>query len=260
MKAKCISIKKLKTHEFHTTLRKLGAEQQTWVRKTEICSEIQDRAIKSILKPLSNLLLAYLIATSLRVNDLIAVKVSTFEASVPAAYFLFATSFVLLITSIAFNHLSVAMTLKSSLAGKMLLNGFSATTYDVLQNRSENGLGLTVYTNSFFKEYLPISSWLSLVILFGIFVILVPIAAFGYYVFTELFSFVWSAESSIPERVSAGAGAMMTVSAGLNVLIFHLPLPMKKNTYAIRWGFLYRLAPHQSDDQKFSRWINEKKV
>ena len=258
MKIKFVSIKRLKIHEFNTTLRRMNKEEQTWLRKSAICSEIQEKAIKSFIGHLGQILIAYLIATSLRDANQISIKVSNFEASVPAAYFLFATSFLLLILSISFNHLSTAVSMKSALAGKMLLNGFSASTFDMLQNRSENALGIPTYMNSFVKEVLPISSVLGSLLLVAIVAMLVPILAFGYFLLAELYALALSHSISIPERVSAVAGVTITITAGLYVLFFHLPLPIKKNPFSIRWGFLYYLPPHPSDDEKFDRWLDKK--
>ena len=253
-KPKCISLKALKLHEFWTTLRYMNKDGQSWVAKTELCNEIQEKAIKSFLKAAGQLLIAYLAATSLRNGDNISLTIADFEAAVPAAYFLFVSSSILFATALAFNHLSTAITLKSSLAGKITLSGFSANAYDVIHLRSENALGLPVFTNNFIKERLPISGAMSAVFLMMVFVLLMPIGASGYYVFAELLQLGQNAQIPLVERATAIAGVVATVIAGLSVLLFHVPLPVKKDTGSIRWLFLYRLPPHPSDQEKFRRW------
>ncbi|MFV2053586.1 hypothetical protein [Aliiroseovarius sp. YM-037] len=251
---RCISIKRLKIHELEATLRYLHKDDQVWTRKSAIYGEIQDKAIKSFVVFLGKIVIAYLIATSLRNGNELALKVSNFEASVPAAFFLFAVSLLLLISAMAFNHLSAAMTLKNSLATKIKLIGFSVNAYDLLQNRSDNALGVPVVINPFFREALPISSMLAHLLLIAMFTILVPIVAFGYYVFDELVMLGMNSQISAPERISAFAGAAITILSAMYVVLFHLPLPVIKNTKGIRWGFLYSLPPHPSDQEKFSRW------
>ena len=86
---------------------------------------------------------------------------------------------------------------------------------------------------------------------------LIPIIAFGFYVFAELIALAWGSQISILEQTSAIGGVAITVSSGLYVILFHIPLPVKKNAQGIRWGFLYRLSPHPSDREKFDRWLDK---
>lgn len=257
MKTKCISIKRLKIHEFNTTIRLVSKHDDSWTKRSEIYSSIQENAIKSFINGAGKLLLGYLVATSLRNGDLISLKMSNFEASLPASYFLFAVSIVFLFTSVAFNHLSCALTLKSRLAGKMILNGFSANMYDLLNNRSENSLGISTYANGFIKEIIPVSGFLAGLVMFGVFAVLIPVGALGIYLFTELSALSQNVELTLPERLTAVAGALISVASFLYVVLFHTPLPVRKNTSRIRWGFLYNLPPHPSDNKKFTRWLGK---
>lgn len=179
MKSKCVSIKRLKIHEFNTTIRLMSKEDDSWPKRSAIYSSIQEKAIKHFLNGVGKLLVAYMIATSLRDGNFISLKISNFEASLPASYYLFAVSIVLLFTSVAFNHLSCALTLKSMLAGKVLLSGVSANMYDLQHDRSENSLGIATYSNGFLKEVFPVSGFLTILITFGVIAVLIPIAALG---------------------------------------------------------------------------------
>jgi len=258
MKSKCISIKRLKIHEFNTTIRLIGKEDDSWVKRSTIYSSIQEKAIKHFLNGVGKLLLAYLIATSLRDGNVISIKISNFEASLPASYYLFAVSLILLFTAVAFNHLSCALTLKVMLAGRLVVSGFSANMYDLLNDHSENSLGIATFQNGFLKEVLPVSSFLSSLLVFGVIAVLIPIAALAVFLFVELTALALNVELGIPERLTACAGALIALLSGLYVLLFHIPLPMKKNATRIRWRFLYNLPPHPSDDEKFARWLDKK--
>lgn len=242
MKNKCISIKRLKVHEFHTTLRRMHPDNNTWTQRFEITGEIEERAIQQFIRLCGPLVLSYLILTSLRTGRLLSIKVQTFEASVPVAFFFTLSSFLFLLTIVAFCHLSVAMTLKANESGKIVLSGFSTNIYGLLKGKENDySLGLTQFTNFIVKERLPVSSFLGSAILLGLLASLIPLGAFGYYSLIEQAEIFLDEGFPLVERVSALLGSALIALSFLYVTLFHIPLPTTKNTSHLRWLFLRRL-------------------
>ncbi|WP_293573439.1 hypothetical protein [Phaeobacter sp.] len=254
MANKWISIKKLKAHEFHTTLRRLHKKENTWARRFEILSELETNAIQHFIKLCSQILLSYLVLTSLREGNFLKVSVQNFEASVPAAYFLATSSFLYLMSAVSFCHLSVAVSLKANECGKMLLPGFSTSIFGLLRGKKDDiSLGLTMYSNSFLREKLPTSSFLSFAMLLGIFAMLIPVGAFGYLLLTQQIEIMLDATVPIVERIAVLAGSALAALSFAYVFLFHLPLPTKKHVNGIRWNFLYYLP--NGRHPRIDHWI-----
>lgn len=123
----------------------------------------------------------------------------------------------------------------------------------MLKNRSENALGISLFNNPYLKELVPISGLLGFMVLAVMMSALIPIVALGIFVFSEQLGLLQASNTHILEKIAAGVGSIIVFLSGLYVLLFHIPLPMKKNSFSIRWGFLYQLAPHPSDLAKFDR-------
>lgn len=250
----CVSIKKLKCHEFHTTIRKLHRDNNTWIGRFEILSGIETRATKQFIQMFAQNVVAYLILTSLRTGNILQIKVFSFEASIPAPYFMAASSFLLLFTAISLCHLSAAMSLKAAESGKLLLPGFSESIYNLIVRKEDDlSLGLTMFSSYFIKEAIPISSFLAFGILVGIFSMVLPLCAFGYYLFSQQFDIALNSDILLIERVTSFSGIVLCIFCMLYVLLFHIPLPCKKNAKSIRWNFLY-LLPLDGSHPQVDRW------
>ena len=257
MKNKCISIKRLKEHEFHTTLRKLDKKENNWPRRFEILAALESNAIKNFLKFCLNILIAYLMLTSLRSENLLTVRIQSFEASVPASYFMAAASFLILLGTISFCHLTVVMSLKIRESARMLLPGFSTSVYELLLGDQDSvALGITEYKNYFFKEIIPFSTTLSIGVLIGIFTTLVPIAAFGYLLLVEQIGLLVSGDVLLVEMIALCLGIFLVAFSALYVLVFHIPMPTKKNTRQIRWNFLWCLGT--TPQSRVRQWLDSK--
>ncbi|WP_299698972.1 hypothetical protein [uncultured Tateyamaria sp.] len=252
-----ISLRRLKAHEVNTTLRLFPKEERTWLKKSQLFTSIQNKALVSFGKLFGQVTLAYLIATSLRTGNSIALEIFNFSVSTPATYFLSVLAFGLLITSINFNHLTTAIQLKASLAGKILLHGFSINAFDAIAHDSEGALGIPEQNSRFLRSVLPVPETLSFLLLVSIGCLLVPLVAIGTYAGQELYDLAVEPDVRWYERMSSFLGLGILTTAFFNSLLFHIPLPMQRNKIGIRWGFLYCLAPHASDDEKFKRWLDE---
>ncbi|WP_299656542.1 hypothetical protein [uncultured Tateyamaria sp.] len=252
-----VSLRQLKAHELNTTLRLFPNEDRTWLQKSKTFTKIQNDAIKSFGKMLGQITLGYLVASSLKSGTNITLEISDFSVATPAVYFLSLISFVLLMASISFNHMITAIKAKTDLSGQELLHGFSINAFDVLVHEQESGLGVPEQNSRFLKPLVPIPQMLSLLLFFGVCCLLVPLIAIGAYVGIELTNILSIPNPPWYEKTAACLGLVMTISSGLNLLFFQLPIPMQKHKMGIRWNFLYSLSPHPSDDEKFKRWLDK---
>lgn len=252
-----ISIRKLKKHEFHTTIRKLSPDENTWPNRFKILGNIEADAIKAFLRSLSAILISYLMLTSLRSGNSLTLRVSNFEASVPASYFLAASSFLFLITAVLFCHLLVAMTLKADESKKILLSGFSAATFDLIAGKKEDvSLGMPIFTNLFLRQLIPISGLLAIAYLVCMILALMPIGAFGYFLVIEQLILLNEGSIFLSEAISLWGGVALTCFSFCYLFLFNVPLPTRKNASYIRRNFLYRIST-QSPHPQQERWIED---
>lgn len=242
MKPKWISIRRLKEHEFETTFRRLHPnDNDIWMQKLELLSEQENKAIAQFIKFLGNLLVAYLILTSLRTEHLVSITVFQITASVPIAYFLAAVSFLFVAAIIAFNHLAVAMSLRIRHGNRVVLPGFSIEALRQIKGHTENSLGLPIFMNSFIKERIPFSGTMNYALLVVILALLIPFFVFGLSIMREQCFIALDSSFGLLERTSCAFGAVSIALSYVYLAIFNIPLPTKKNLFAIRWGFLVNL-------------------
>lgn len=255
MKPKWISIKRLKMHEFDTTIRRLNAEERGWWRKLEILGELEKKATAHLIKLLSQLLATYLILTSLRDEHHLALSLFQIKATIPVAYFFAAVSFLFVVASISFNHYSVVMSLRNRHGTRLRLPGFSVEIVRLLKGHADSSLAIPLFLNSYIREKLPVSNLLSVALLVVIVAVAIPFLVFGSFVFLEQVNIVADSSFTIMERISSAFGAVAMVFASVYMLLFHIPLPTIKNQHSIRWGVLYYLGPIH-EHPRLNDWLS----
>ncbi|WP_226780469.1 hypothetical protein [Oceaniglobus trochenteri] len=246
MKNKCISIRRLKVHEFDTTLRKLNRESNTWTGRYEILLNLEKKATRQFIKIYGQIVLAYLIITSLRSGDTLKVKIQSFELDIPLSYFLATTGVLFLISAISLCHLSVALTLKAREGGRVLISGFSANIYGLLQgNENDASLGISMFSNYFIKEIMPVSTMFALAFFFAFIAMLIPFGAIGYYFLTIQLDLLFTPGVTAPQKFSMVFGGLSIILSFIYTFLFHIPLPVEKNKGLIRWIFLNHLSKNR---------------
>ncbi|MBK0328563.1 hypothetical protein I5535_14835 [Rhodobacteraceae bacterium F11138] len=246
MKTKWISIRRLEEHEFRTTLRKIRKDQEGWVSRYEILTSLEEDAIKNFMKFVGLMIMAYLISSSLRSGTLIKVQVQSFQASIPASYFLLASSFLFLISALSFCHLTVAMSLRIREGAKLVLYGFSPSIFGLIRGKKDDlSLGLSEFTNFFITHRLPLPALLSGLVGLSLVAALLPVVAFGIFLASQQLDLLRNVEVNILERLSSGFGLFLVILSLLYVPLFHIPLPTRKKLDHIRWNFLYPISNGQ---------------
>lgn len=252
-----ISLKRLKIHEFDTTLRRLGPPENTWVRKFEILQELESDAIKTALKTFGTLLLSYLMLTSLKSEGTLSFTIQTFTASVPLSYFLASVSLLFLVSILIFCHLSVAMSMKAKQSGKKLVSGFSSSVFGLISGRKDDSsLGIPMSSNYFIKEMMPVSGFLSTIALLCILISVVPIFAYGILIGIEAYSLALTEDLSVLDRLVAFISMLVISFSIIYFVLFHVPLPTRKNTEQLRWSFLWPLRNDHLHPMA-DRWLDK---
>jgi hypothetical protein len=210
------------------------------------------------MRNLGLLLVAHLILTSLRTENLLAIKIQNFTASVPVSYFLAITSFQVLLASIAFCNLTVAITLKAKESSRIRLSGFSTSVFGLLTQRKNEDvtLGLPIYSNNFLKEIIPTSSLLTFALLTGLAASLLPTLAFSISIFVQQFDLLQNVEIQFLEKAALACGLVILAFSWIYSLLFLIPLPMKKNQSQIRWNFLFPIRLHYVHPQS-KNWLSK---
>lgn len=246
MKTKWISIRRLKEHEFETTFRRLHPNnKEVWMQKLELLCEQENRANGQLTKILGQLLIAYLILTSLRTGHDVSITVFQITASVPVAYFLPIVSFLFIVAVIAFNHFTVAMSLRIRHGNRVILPGFSTEVLRQIKGHSDGAFGIPVFLNSFVKEKIPFSSFFGYALVGIILALLIPFLMFGMSILHEQWLIALDSSYKPMERASCAFGAVAISFSFFYAAIFNIPLPTRKNLSAIRWGFLAKLYAHR---------------
>ncbi|MBY5976836.1 hypothetical protein KUV39_09280 [Phaeobacter italicus] len=230
-------------------------------------SKHQNRAIEDFIKASARVLLAYFVVSSLKHGDDISISIFDVSISAPAAYFLSATSFVFLMTTLAFNHLSTAMYLKIQQVNRVLLSGFSGNIFGMIRGYDNNSLGIPGVSNPFFKEVFPLTQVMGFLFLLLVLSFLVPVGAVGIYFAGLQYDLLLSNGLPFVEKVAAALGFATITFSLLYVAFFHSPMPYRKNKFSIRWFVLQQLSlywPHPqrhawSADSKNRRHNNDEK-
>ena len=230
-------------------------DENTWNRRFEILSAIEQAAIQRFTKLYSICILAYLIARTFRTEDLLQLKIQSYTVDLPAAYFFVTSSFLLIVLALSFCHLSVAMSLKIGETSKITIPGFSTNVLALLKGNHEDlSLGVSEHSSYSFKELIPVSRTLSICILLGLFSALVPAVAYGFFLISEQTEILLNSSTPLAERASSLLGLIIVYLSAAYVFLFHVPLPVRKNEEHIRWNILRYLHPHPHPHPQLDAW------
>ncbi|WP_317959502.1 hypothetical protein [Phaeobacter inhibens] len=256
MDTKWISIKKLKEHEFHTTLRHIRASGENWHSSIIRLSEILHEAITRAMKLASSLFVIYLVLTAFGDENTVSVTVSGVTASLPTGYVTVAASLILFI---AIQHLQTCAMLISTLSNESLrvrLRGFNSGLYKLYHGKDEMALVTPVVLNQFLSPKLPTTKILNFLTQLVYFSALFPFLGMWTFLFKLQLKIVLSGEIPSIHHAAACFGAFTLAAAAVFVVLFNTPLPMKKNAYGIRWGLLSTLHP-VGQHPMLARWFDE---
>lgn len=251
----CISIRRLKIHEFHSTLRYIQGSGKTWSEIYFRLGELQNEFIARLLKPLSGLFLLYILLETLGNEHEVSLTISGITASIPTHFVSLTASLLLLVAVQHIQTLVMLILIRAKETTKMKLRGFKAGSFGFYHSHDEMELVGPYISPLFFKEKLPTSNILLFFILGAYSTLLLPLLALWIYLFRlQFFSLMEGSENFLTGIVSF-SGLFILVGIAAFIVLFNIPLPMQKNRFSIRFGFLAALA--NDLHPQASKWLDE---
>lgn len=257
MKNTWISIGKIKQHELHSTLRHIKASGRTWPEVYCRLGELQKQAAKALAKVSSILFLMFLILRSFGDGSTVSIEISNIAASIPAEYITFVSSMLLLYFSLCLQQFFSIISFRAKESSRHKIRNFHAGAYGFLEGQDDFALAVPSFNSVFFTERLPISSTLSWILVICFLSLVIPIA--------YIWLFVWSSQHEIISNSSAvssgwaiaALGQFILSCSAIYLLLFNIPLPVRRNSTYIRWLLLAPLTSKEIHPQA-KNWLAEK--
>jgi hypothetical protein len=250
-----VTLRRIKIHEFDLTIRRIY-KSESWIHLFEKLGDLQQRAIATFIKSSSPLIAAYLIISSLNANGKVGVTYQGISASIPTAYLSVIVSTIYLFACLSLVHLVVIISLRVRHSGRLYVPGLSTNIIGLLQGHEESVLGLPTLATSFLKEIIPISTLLTTLFLFAFLGLSIPFFAFGYFLSTVQIELILTESTPVFEKIAAFSGLCLVLLSVLYVILFHIPLPFKKNMSFIRWNFLASISTSFPHPQA-NKWLKK---
>ena len=238
MKSRWISIRRLKEHEFHCTLRYIRGSGKSWSEVYLRLGEIQSDAISRLLKTGTALLVSYFILSSLSSNGLVSIQIQSYRASIPAAYVVAASSFTFLVFT---QHLITVWTLiflRVREGSRVSISRFSPAAYGLYHGQDEMALATPVVSSNFFRHRLALDNIPATLQILSLLLLMMPILGFILFLVSWQYELAFINPRNFIEGLASFYSLIITACTVLSFLLTFLPLPVMKNTFGIRWGVL----------------------
>lgn len=147
MRSKWISIRRLKTHEFHRTISYERALGKSWKDIFLRLGEMQAEATNRLLRTLSSLIVTYLLVNSLGSGSLISITFSSVTASVPISYVAAMGAIGLFVACLQLQTVAMIVIIRGTESARPKLPGFSSAMYGLLHGQDELALSAPVLLN-----------------------------------------------------------------------------------------------------------------
>lgn len=147
-----VSLRKIKLHEVHTTLRYVRKHGEKWSDIFLRFGELQADATQKLIKTGSALVLYYLLLVSISDPYTVSVSFQSVEASIPTAFLTLIASVTFYFFLLQFQSLLMILGLRTKESGKIPLRGFSSNAYGFLFGQDEMALVTPVHANQFFER------------------------------------------------------------------------------------------------------------
>jgi hypothetical protein len=229
-------------HEFRTAIRRAHFEGMSRSEiEGNLLKLIQDN-IKDLAKMTAGLLILAVAVENLRQGDLLAIKTSFIELSIPAVYcaFLGAVLWLGLVISL----LTQAQYLSAKVVSEYVFHKWRrfASAEWALSGCSFFDVTSPLRNGHFFKIKQPFLG--ALYVFFSLAFVIISIPVFGS---------AWSLFTIALSELSAGSSAYLGKSLAISTvalmvlpvvyaIIYFVPFPILKNTSTIRWNFLSTLV------------------
>lgn len=259
MKSVWVSIRRLKMHEFRTTLRHIKRTGLTWHDIYTKLGQLQNEAVSRTMKQASGLIVSYLLLVSLSDPSTVSITFQGVTASIPTAFVAVLASVSLFIVFQGLQSFYMLLQIRSSEGTRLRLHGFSMNAYGLFNDQDEMALVTPVLLNGFMRERIPVTKVLITLSMCIFLSLLLPLFAMWVYLFQIQLEIVFSSEVILFYQVCAGFGLFVLGAIALTIVLFNFPFPMRKQPYAIRWGFLSMLYPVGAHP-RVQEWLDDRPV
>ncbi len=251
------SLRTLKIHEFNKTLRYIRNSGETWPQIYARLTQLQQESIAKALKAFSTPIFFYALLKSL--GDTTQVSITFREATVaaPSGIITMVASAALILVLMFLQSAFMAIVLRSKEVAKIRMVGFSTEAYGFYTGNDELGLVLPIAPYGSLGPAHPVNGILtSLILALVVITIIVPIGAVGVYLVNFQYQILITSDNGILNYVGASFGLICICTALAYIVFFNIPLPYKKNSNYIRWGFLH-LVSNSYPHPRVKDWISK---
>lgn len=251
-----VSLASLKEHEFRCTLRYLKTTGLTWSDIYLRLGEIEKESWRSVAKTGTPLVAGFLILSSLGKDGLASITLFGYTASIPLAYLvaLLAINFHFLLLYI--NSALSIIFIRTNEANRLKLRRFSAQSYGFFKGQDEMALVVPVVVTNFLSDRFRIVAMMEIATVFIILLIAMPLIGYAGFLLSWQYELAFEAPRNFLEGFTALLGLIATLIAVIYCILFRVPIPMAKDTFGIRWGFLVSLY-FMGQHPRVAQWISE---
>ena len=138
---------------------------------------------------------------------------------------------------------------------RIMLTGFNEAMYSFLIGLDENAPAFPMGPNLFFERK-SAERFFSALMLAMILVLLAPLGWAAVALVDLQVGILDASDEVSVDVIAALLGLLSLASAGIYVVIFNTPLPLRKHSELIRWIFLYNLPVGRPEDV-YRRWVGK---
>lgn len=186
----------------------------------------------------------------------IAFKAYDISASLPMGAATLAGSVGLFLFALNMQNILSVLLTRAKYSAKYKHRNLSANAYGLYYGQDDLALSVPVMLNSFFKQTIPVSSALIMMFLLVSLFITIPAAALWQYLFAEQLSVISKVKLSSSNGLLCVAGLSILVMSVLWIILFNIPIPLKKDASSVRWGVLARISGTSPHPQS-AKWLHE---
>ncbi len=251
-----LSIRSIKQHEFRKTLRYIKAAGATWHDIYIQLGKLQNESIAKLVKSCTGIFVYYLILSSLGDEAEVSITFQDVTASVPTAFMTVVASVGFFFIILQAQSVMMMILLRSHEGSRLSLRGFSSGAYGLYNEQDEMELSAPIIRYGSFRELLPISKFLITLCLIVLLFLLVPLAGLWIYLLNLQIDIATSVAITPVYRVSAALGVFVLIASVTYLIFFNVPFPIRKDEFAVRWGFLARLYP-PGYHPRVEKWLDD---
>ena len=229
-----ISMRRLKVHEFQSTLRHVKVAGDNWATIYLRLGELNTEATKRIVKYSSSILLFYLMLRTLGNGRVVGFTFEGISASIPIVFATLAAAVNLFMVVITIQTFLIVVSVRSRESAKVRTHRFHTAQFGFYRGQDEFELSLPFFIGSFFRPWVPIPGILASMISVVLSTLLLPLLGVWYYLLHLNVSVLNNGSLPLWEYWTGMIGLFVLAASPVYVFFFNIPIPMKKFKTQIR--------------------------